>query len=439
MGYFSICLTFFSLYFTIIMMKNLSDIILRLNEAISLENSLPYNVNFLGGNLAEEIGETANKLAPLGKVAFLYTKNSFEKIGKDISLSVRKLGIKTVNVILPEGDREISEMCKLFNLPEDVRMVFVADRCHYQTASYFCTVNAIPCGYIIGNTDFEDAISYSATVKNGDSYDRITLDCTRYIIIDENCFENSAEVIPDNYVKMMSSLVSLIDYRINCYFNGKNPSKQTLKIIDRSTREIFPLMNKNREEQAETLLYNGLLLQLANLLAEGQLQEKSALFATLEMLSILNGGKKEQANAGLILEISLRILQIYKLYFSGNYKNLPDTPDYTKRAEYLAGLNIDSELEFLKNYQNQINIVKTQDKENLDDFFQAIFSQVESVLSAFIIVQNTYISLGGRKIADKNLNTAMKYSGDVIGSFNAMTLLRDAGFMEFPCFEEKFK
>lgn len=424
-------------------MKTFNQVFDKLNKVLSNQTEQPYSVYFKHGNFVDTMAKTAEEKAPFGRVAIFYTKDTFELYGKEISLSIRKKGIKTVNVILPESAKSVDEICKLFNLPEDVRMAFVTDAVNYQTASYYASINQIPCGYLLGDLDFSNLLSAKVKLKNGISQDFFNLDCERHVFINEKSVLSCQNQAKDLYIKIMCSLVALIDYKIGCFFNKEQISSSAVKIVESSTRELFSYVENDGEDQINFLFCHGILIEIANLLTKGKLLDNSAL-SLAKSIYLANNVDKECNQTWLSIQLSLKLLQLYLLYFSQNYKNLPDTPNYSARANKLVEMEFGGEYQMLLNFTKQIEKAKEGlSEQNLQEFnslIKELSKQTKATLSAFISLKDSYIKENGnlQAINSKLLATCIKYSGDGLGVFNTATLLRDGGFMEFPSFADEF-
>ena len=424
-------------------MKDFNQVLDKLNTTLSNQYQMPYSICFRGGNFFDAMAKTAEEKAPFGRVAIFYSKQTFALMGKELSLAIRKKGIKTVNVILPESTKTVDEICKLFNLPEDVRMVFVTDSVNYQTASYYATVNQISCGYLLKDLNFTALLSNSVKIKNKNAIDEFKIDCPRYVFINEVALRANKSQLPELYARLMTNVVSLIDYRVFCHFSGVEICEGAISLAEDSVKEVFSQIESGLGDSFLTVLYHGLLLEIANVITNGKLVDNSAITFAEEICNALN--KTERTKNGFILQLSIKILHLYALYFSGDYKNLPNTPDYSFRVNKLMELSLGEEYKLLKNFTKQIEMAKNgfaQNKSiNNEDYaittkalFQKLTNQANVGALALGIVKNTFNKMGGKideTITTELLSTCIKYCGDGIGAFNTATLMRDAGFMEF--------
>ena len=105
-------------------------------------------------------------------------------------------------------------------------------------------------------------------------------------------------------------------------------------------------------------------------------------------------------------------------------------PDYNKRVMELAKLENSSDSAFLDGLYGQVNALRK--KGDLSDIKDELKAEFTAQAKVFNTVEQNYIALGGKTDADFSPYVkAMKHCGDLAGTVNFMTVVRESGFAEF--------
>lgn len=398
-----------------------------LNSLVKGYNSeLKFNTVFYQGEFNALTKRVISEIAPYGKVAFVSYETSFTSTVKPLAAELGKNGNKTVAMVFKNGsDDTIKSASRLFALPEDVRAVVTVDAGLYRLCSYYANIKRIPviCG--IFSFDVRGVCDNDVFLKNGDKVDKIRINTDRYVIIDQNILTDSADFY-NGYANVVSRTVSLIDYRMVCANDGRNPSPYLYNHFRSAVVETFNLDWLTEKERNASLLKNTLTVELINALSQGRFITESAETVVVRLIN----GFKANYDYGLLLYASAKILGVYDAYFNCKSSVLLTITDYNGIIDALTddfGLNEGQITEELK-----IQIARAKKGRSRSE--GAKFKIKKEVANLYALSPQTlkwFTETGGKFEFEKaRLKSALKHCGDFYG-FNTMSLARESGVTEF--------
>ena len=402
--------------------KVLNDKVYELNAQSVFLNG---EFKFYQGQTTFLISDILSNFAPCGKVAFLYFQSSFDKYSNRYTRSAKSVGYKCTNVILPDDFHDaIEHYSGLFNLAEDIRMIITRDVELYNATKYFATVRNIPCVLIYDSARNYGLLSTSAQIKNGRSIENFTFNCDCHFIIDANCFDNDSGFLSDVYAHLVSHALSLADYRINCFIKGENLQKLAYQTATQAVKEAYVVFSHPYEKQAEVLIKNLFVLELANAICGGALTKSFCGYNCY----LLDKTCQNQGNAQL--HYAIKCAKIYALYLSGEYSQITDYPDYLTRAIQLGGHFNHPQDTFIKNFTRTFNLIDER-KDKTPRLIEIITPDITNFIQCSNAMLSTFKALKGQTITDFSYQRfALKHCGDCLNYINGMTLVRESGITE---------
>ena len=331
----------------------------------NLANNLP---NFYSGDSIEGVCKAVSKVAPFGKVAVVYTKDGFNNYCKALTTSLKGIGAKPINFIMPDlefssGIFSLESLYELFYFPEDVRAVITLESSLICEISYYASVLDIPAVYCINNLTEYNMLPYRVNVKNFNRVDEVIITCKRHIIIDESKILNCKDCSALTFAYIQSKIPAFFDYAFNLLISGKNEknSKSHDKSNDyndkvynyaiQALKETYSIIAQPIKDININLLYNLLKINLSNCLLKGELLDYSSIYCALKLL--------KNDSAYTMLNLTLKIIGIYQLFLSNEYNENQFFPDYNKRAESLSFATGEKVDKFLQNFESQLKTIQS--------------------------------------------------------------------------------
>ena len=389
------------------------------NSFVSQLNSLAsaYGVSDRVRFYGENAAGVAVKVAPFARVAVLYSARSFESFGKDLTVTLKKAGIKPLNFIMPSYVTvKLENVLDVVGVPEDVRAIMCNDRALLPVAAYLATVFNIPVVYNMRSLNADGVIPAKIPFSFGVAgAETVAVNCVYHIAVD---FENlSDEDIADGFLSLVAKRVALSDYRAKIKILNKKAKKTLCDEIKGATDAVKSFTKANAKEIA----FSGLKTELADFAMGGEITYNSALYS----FKLLTGFAEDDGRYFAFLQ---KLTALYLL--CAENQDMPfDLPDYNARTKSLATLTGLDDGKFLRGFKAQKKALKSAD---LSAIKVAMKKELADLSSFVKKAEKTYIDLGGKISEDFSAFICAFIScGDLPETLNFMTVVRECGFLEF--------
>ena len=365
-------------------------------------------------------------------------------------------------MLLPKKVKSVVSSIEVFNLPEDVRMVFAFDNELFDVAKYFCAINGLQCGLVIKTPNFFNSLSNKILANVGTSPEYVDACAIKHVILADELFDGDDSYNGYLYARLVSGLSFIVDYRISSTLKRKPINKRAFNLIKSAVTGGLSVMKYSLSERKTALIYFNLLLEIANVLSFGEIINGGSMRYSEILFNALNGiddgidneiiNDIEKGYGYILLKLCKKILGVYEIVLSSDNLTVYETCDYTSRVEFLTSLTGGEELVYLKNFKQQIDLISCSQKE-IDKIKAQLYGQVKSFYAYLKGSVNTYHAIGGKDFisAEKHSDTrgrkaennapnplnsplSIKHSGDEIGALNGMTLARELGITDNPAF-----
>ncbi len=409
-------------------MENL-QIISKLNEttlelATETGNSVP-SVTFYGGKTEDKLSEILKTLSPQGKVLVLYTEKVFNEIGKALTATIKAVGGKPFNVVVDEDVDTVKATGDIMRAPEDVRLIVCPDYALNTLSVYCASLMQLPLVYIVQNSEIDGILSPNLYVDNGNLVEPVYATLERHVILDFDRIYSNFDVA-GAYLNIESKLFAFTDYRISYRVKDELPLKKQYSLAKSALTAVYEIMDIEMGDRASELLYNALVMEIANLYADGKLFD----FSSLRIVEFLTCKEKRMSKAQKLKAFGV-LAGIYQLYFSGEYKELPTITDYLSRAEYVAKATGNDGKIFMEGLNAQVELLSGKKK-----IIEGICAKLKGEIKAHNVnavkIKETFYALGGAVDNDNtNFNLSIKHCGDTPYSINGISLAREKGITEY--------
>lgn len=376
------------------------------------------DVKILSVDIKSGLTEILNKVAPMGKVAFITFPETHENYSKTIITSLSAVNARLISLIMPEKAEYTVEYASLvFNLPEDIRAVIVIDRKLYRIASYYSNIKSVPLIYVPDSACVACTLEKSFYLKNGDKFDSVAGAGDVFVIADEKTVKRE---VAEGYAFNMARLTTLIDYRIMAA-TGKLTDAAAYCAVLEGVKSTYAVLSEKIEDRPNYVLFNGLKIALADRAENFSFINSSSERAAACLFA---GGVDFSSKAELYFAI--RILKLYAAAFGADGE-AETFPAYLDRAQQVAsalGLSqgvADGALLDNIEYARAKFAAAIKAMNNLQTEIKQILSHESGILGKFYALGGT-----GKNIDGEIIN----YAGDTVFGVNAMSFLRETGLID---------
>lgn len=390
----------------------------------SNKNGAAVFTRFLFGNATKLLAETVKAIAAGGKVVATFSEKSFSKFGVSATNALRAEGFSVCNFITDGEVSSLSDAGGIISVAEDARCIMAFDAENFATASYAAMIKGIPAFLCVFGFGAEHIVPSCVLLKNGDGWEYVKTRVPRYIIIDESAANGTDEAAV--YASVAGRITDFTDYRVACAFKRFSPDKRAYALMKGAAVGAFGINKFTAGERKARLIEYKLTSELANLAVDGALSDYSSA-ANAARICKMQGLKKESESI-----YPFRMAEgVFDLYFSGEYDDILEIPDYAERADDIAAVLGKKDGETMRAIKEQRDIYAK---------LRGAESKIKATLKDEIHAQNavadkavkTYLALGGADDVDTAaVFRAIKRSGDLPKTFNCMTLIRESGITEY--------
>ncbi len=401
--------------------KKLNKILVKSRSSNS--DVMGNGLKFYTGSLFDTTISIVKDVAPMSKVAVVCRKDSFDPQAVVFSDEVKRLGGKALNVILPNKVNSSEALSKMFALPDDIRLIIVADIEVMRPACYYASVVKIPVVLACENERFFEKFSLRSFVYSGAKLDYLLNACECHVVVDVKKFMKEAN-FAELFALNVSKFPALFDYNVTSLTRGENKNEQAYAILGDALKSTYGVFKYGKKSQKRLLLVQALKLMTAYYMSEGKIFD----FGSQKMAEMLLP-KSAYNGYGRILCAGI-ILKLYGIYLNGEYSNLLNLPNYVSRVETVAKLLKAEEKPFLVGLNIQLETLR-KFKENQVKLFQSKVGFGKKVYDISDKLVNSYYALGGKGEAKKGaVVRAVTHSGDVGDYVNGISVVRESGILE---------
>ncbi len=394
------------------------------------EEKEQYFSKFYGGNYIENLRNAISKEAPSSQIAFIAKKQTYLKFIKPLTDAINSLSGKIAGLIIEDGFLSVDALSEIFNLPDDVRLAVTFDAELFESLAYYCNFKGIPLVLIPQNTITKGILSTQLYIKNGKKSDKIKISVKRYILLDFDLIKSGANTLASSYAEIMSNLAAFTDYRIYGAATGEKLNKAAYNLARSAVYDEFDIFSKKPEERAISTVKNGIFIEMAASLTDGKFIGSSV----PQILSYFIKDKIYKNLAAIKLSAAFETFYLYNLLTEQGFFNVLPIINYNSRAEKVADFLDISEEVTVNNLLSQINSIKPNLKK-AEEVFYKLKSETAALLKLKTGVLSAYSALGGEIVKEafdkKEVFSKLKYAGDTPFGINGLSVLRDAGLLEY--------
>lgn len=391
------------------------------------------NAEFFYGNCKTLLSSVVSERAPGGKVAVIAGNDAFLRYGKRMTEAVASAGGIPVNVILKQTfDKRLENAGGLFRLPEDVRLAVVADNELFDVASYFAGLRGIPLALIPTATNVQGGAGDTVTVNVRGYEEVFYTGAERLFLIDEALFRKCERAgVADTFAEIISKTVAMIDYRVRGAVRGVWQCRESYNLAREIVSDTFRILNYAESGIPLRLLENQIRMTIACSFTDGLLFLGSGEEQMAKLLEYENGLPTAECR----FFAAMKLLELYRLYFTGELNGGLKLPDYTERAALMARITGEEERVFLSAFkENRVPLAEIREKKG--EIAARLSSELEGLCELKDKIWNTYFALGGNgnlqtAFSDSAVRGAVFSSADFPDAFNTLTLMRDEGILEY--------
>ncbi len=407
------------------MTKKIFDYNLEMQNcfSINMEDNLP---EFSTASLYDAVYSLALKVENK-KVDFVCLESDYVKFGGIVNKALKDTQTE-VNVLLIEDSEFYHVHSKSFFTFSGGEVIAMGSSQLLALTAYYATMQKIPCIAVLTEPNFENVLSSEMQILLDGIPVLVDVAPFKTVVCDiEVIKKSSKEMIAESYIRTVSKLLTLIDYKLRVYTDGLTFDKTSYEQVKDAIQKVIAI--NNYQNPKEVLVYCQAVLAKINattgIIKEGAVE----LFAdTLGVFS------PDFSYGDRLMMAFSKLVKIYHMYFNNDFSDLISVPDYNadifllekstgKSGSYFRKkLKIPSEKR--RNLLNAL-IYKTKD---------GFIKETSSLLSILFAIEKIYAGLNKPNREKPVINyDIIKNSLSLCTYFSnrtsVLTLCRDAGVL----------
>ena len=390
-------------------MKKLYDITSQLNL---ISNRSPFNNTVVVGDIASALFFVAKEVAPL-EIEVVISQKDFSVLGSTIMGALKNGGAKTSLLIFEDDEYHYATLKKSLNANLSA-VVAVGDNALLSAIRRYLSTFQAKC-YAVPTTPCIENILLSDSLQK--PFEKV--------IVDENVIsKGDLSYFAESYISTMSKLISLIDYKINCFLSGAPVDEEVFSITKQAINTLAKLTSYENFKSAIL----GAQLLLASL--DGGVFEGSGIEVIKTCLSYLD---KNLSSSQKTLAAFEKTAKIYHMYFSNDFSSLLSVPDYESDIGELEKITGKSRDYFYKNLkipsERRRKLIALLMQKTRDDFKRET-TLILSVLPSIIKIYDKLNNKERKTISYKQIKNAVCLGAYLTDKTSTLTLCRDEGILK---------
>ena len=230
-------------------MKALQERVDNIIQELSIkENSCACKILVQQGGL-DNLIELCSELAPFRKIALIYTKWTFDMLGKQLTDKLKAKGVKAINFLVEDCELTVKNLAGLFCLPEDVRLAVGVGVETWGHADYYAKVMQAKSLSVVCDNPF-GRFSQSLFINNEGKHTIFSLSKEKNIfilrVVEFNCYEL--------FNRFIGKMLFVSDYTISKRTSGESVDKLVVKYAQRILDQGLKVLEVPKSQREDFLI-----------------------------------------------------------------------------------------------------------------------------------------------------------------------------------------
>lgn len=391
------------------------EIAKKLNVAVQKLNFSKY-AYFIEDVDRQAVSSIIERERPFAKVAIFCTEKSFFDLGDYLSQSMKEKNLKPIVFVIKESCRiDVTTLCGLFALPEDIRFTVITDTSLIGEGVYFSTVRKIPLLAVINDYNFSGLFSPFIYINNGERLDKFGTECFRYVFFDKKRLDESC--LADGFSFLSCAIPDLFDYKLNSIISGEEQNTAVADLIQDGIENVCQSIETN-VNLTEKVLFSAFVLEACRAVDCGKLIYCSSTYQSARLFC-----ERDKITSLSQCFCAKAIMQKYYEFFC-LYNSVLEVPDYKEIATQISQRTTEDLVKVSENILAKVKLLKQTGGK--DRFNVAVKGTFQRLKNCFDVIHKLYRAHGGKKSYCQNrIQKAVELSGYSEKYTNGMTFIKE--------------
>ncbi len=285
--------------------------------SINTGDSLP---KFITDSLYDAVYAIALKVADK-KMDFVCLESDFLRFGGIVKKALKDAETE-VNVLLVEDSEFYHAHLKSFFSSSTNEVIVIGSSNLLAITAYYASMQKIPCHAVVTEPNFENVLSSKMPMLlNGVPVDAEVIPFKTVICDIEVINKAPRESLAESYIRTVSKLLTLIDYKLRVYTDGVSADKTLYTEIKNVIQKVI-LINTYQNPK-EVLIYAQAVIAKINALSDMLKEGGVELFCDTLGVFFPNLSYGDR----LMMAFS-KLVKVYHMFWNNSFDDLISLPDY---------------------------------------------------------------------------------------------------------------
>ena len=352
-------------------------------------------------------------------------EKDFELVGATVTKALKDANAEFTTLLVEDADFNNDKASSTFRF-DGGYVIAVGDSKTLSLALYYATKYGVDCYALPTEPYFENAFSKKVKIATNNIPLTVKVKPFKTVIYDlEVIRKASNKAFATAYVSVMSKLLSLIDYKMRVYLADETFDESSYNAIKKVVAMVANLANYKNVK--DVLIYAEALISLIK-----AKNEQFTNFAVELFADSLNLSPYIMSEGDRLLTAFLKLVPLYKMFFTNDFSGLLSTPNYLKDVHELEQLTG----QFAGNYTKNIKVPSPQRLnlilEMLNKTRDSFNNEITAVLAIANSIEKVYANIlkddSGFKFPPYSyLKQSLKLCTYLTNKQSVLTVFRDLG------------
>ena len=404
-----------------------------MKKAFDFKSEISKNLNLVGlppevflGSFKDGLFEVCKNFTQ-GKIEVVMAEKDFKRVGSSIVECIKALGVGVQLLLIEDKDFSYSAVKTSFNASLG-GCVAIGDKYLLSAVRYYSSLYGTPCYAILLTPSFDKVLVENVYLKTKGLTAVLKAEKFKKVIVDsELILKAKSEAFAEAYAVSVSKLTALIDYKINCFLNGKIVDENLFKLVKNGVNLALAYPSYERGKLA--IISSQTLLALANGVSDEFLASGVECISTA--LSVYAHEVKDCKKAFISFE---KTVKLYHLFFSNDFSDLLSVPDYYADVEVLEKDFKRDRAFFMKNVKVPSEKRRKLITLLLEKTASGFKAETTAIFKALSGIKRAYSSMlgvcGDGNVSYKQIKNSVTAGTYLTDKQSVLTLMRDLGVLQ---------
>ena len=300
--------------------KKIFDYNLEMQTCFSLNNGVVLP-EFSTDSLYNAVYSIALKVSGK-KVDFVCLESDFLKFGGIVNKALRDTETAVNTLLIEDADFYGEARLKSFFTFSSSEIIVMGSSNLLALTAYYATMQNIPCSAVVTEPNFENVLSSKMPITLSGLPIEVDVTPFKTVVCDIEIIKKaSRESLAESYIRTVSKLLTLVDYKLRVYTDGVSFNKNYYDEIKSAIQKV--LLINNYQNPKEVLVYAQAVIAKIN--ATCDIIKEGAVELFCDTLGVFS---PDFSYGDRLMMAFSKLVKVYHMFWNNDFSDLVSLPDY---------------------------------------------------------------------------------------------------------------